>query len=80
MLARQGVNVPYSSLHRFPVHHCGFADRRRLTVHRAETAPGELVEVAGQRTHETTRRRPLVVFETEEKATLRPLVAGRFEL
>jgi len=45
LLVRQGVDVPYSSLHRFAVQHCGFADRRRLTVRRAETAPGELAEV-----------------------------------
>jgi hypothetical protein len=45
LLARQGVDVPYSSLHRFAVAHCGFSDRRRLTVRRAETAPGELAEV-----------------------------------
>ena len=45
LLTRQGIDVPYSSLHRFAVQHCGFADRRRLTVRRAETAPGELAEV-----------------------------------
>jgi len=45
LLTRQGVDVPYSSLHRFAVKYCGFADRRRLTVRRAETAPGELAEV-----------------------------------
>ena len=45
LLARQGVAVPYSSLHRFAVDQCGFADRRRLTVRRAEVAPGELAEV-----------------------------------
>ncbi len=45
LLARQGVDVPYSSLHRFAVDQCGFADRRRLTVRRAEVAPGELAEV-----------------------------------
>jgi transposase len=45
LLVRQGIDVPYSSLHRFAVQHCGFADRRRLTVRRAETAPGELAEV-----------------------------------
>ena len=45
LLTRKGVDVPYSSLHRFAVQHCGFADRRRLTVRRAETAPGELAEV-----------------------------------
>ncbi len=45
LLFRQGIDVPYSSLHRFAVQHCGFADRRRVTVRRAETAPGELAEV-----------------------------------
>ena len=45
LLARQGIEVPYSSLHRFAVGHCGFADRRRLTVRRAEVDPGELAEV-----------------------------------
>ena len=45
LLIRKGVDVPYSSLHRFAVQHCGFADRRRLTVRRAETAPGELAEI-----------------------------------
>lgn len=45
LLARQGVAVPYSSLHRFATAHCGFRDARRLTVRRAECAPGELAEV-----------------------------------
>ena len=45
LLARQGIDVPYSSLHRFAVAHCGFADRRRITVRRADAAPGELAEV-----------------------------------
>lgn len=45
LLARQGVVVPYSSLHRFVVAECGFQDARRLTVRRAECAPGELAEV-----------------------------------
>ncbi len=45
LLNRQGVQVPYSSLHRFVVKHCGFADRRRLTVRRAPCAPGELAEI-----------------------------------
>jgi hypothetical protein len=45
LLARQGVAVPYSSLHRFVVAQCGFRDARRLTVRRAECAPGELAEV-----------------------------------
>ena len=45
LLARKGVVVPYSSLHRFAVERCGFADRRRLTVRRADVDPGELAEV-----------------------------------
>jgi len=31
LLARQGVDVPYSSLHRFAVAHCGFARSRRTS-------------------------------------------------
>jgi transposase len=45
LLAREGIKVPYSSLHRFVVTHCGFADSRRLTVRMAESAPGEVAEV-----------------------------------
>jgi transposase len=45
LLARQGVDVPYSSLHRFAIAQCGFADRRRITVRVAEVYPGELAEV-----------------------------------
>jgi hypothetical protein len=45
LLSRRGVEVPYSSLHRFAVKHCGFSDRRRLTVRMAPCAPGELAEV-----------------------------------
>jgi transposase len=45
LLGRQGVAVPYSSLHRFAVRHCGFHDARRLTVRMADTAPGELAEI-----------------------------------
>jgi len=45
LLARQGVEVPYSSLHRFAVGHCGFHDHRRVTVRLPEVAPGELAEV-----------------------------------
>jgi hypothetical protein len=44
LLERRGVIVPYSSLHRFAVRHCGFG-RKRLTVRVAETAPGELAEI-----------------------------------
>jgi transposase len=45
LLTRQGVTVPYSTLHRYVSEHCGFQDARRLTVRRAECAPGELAEV-----------------------------------
>lgn len=45
LLGRYGVGVPYSSLHRFAVKHCGFAERRRITVRMAESAPGELAEI-----------------------------------
>ena len=36
-------------------------------------------EIAGQRTHGTTGRRPVEVFEAEEKAALLPLPAQRYE-
>lgn len=45
LLRRQGVEVPYSSLHRFAAAHCGFHDRRRVTVRMAEVPPGEVAEV-----------------------------------
>ncbi len=45
LLHRRGVSVPYPSLHRFAVSHCGFADRRRITVRLADPEPGEYVEV-----------------------------------
>jgi transposase len=45
LLARQGIAVPYSSLHRFATRHCGFHDERRITVRVADVAPGELAEV-----------------------------------
>lgn len=45
LLARRGVKVPYSSLHRYVVKHCGFQDARRITVRVADVAPGELAEV-----------------------------------
>jgi transposase len=45
LLARQGVRVPYSSLHRFAVSYCGFRERQRVTVRVADVAPGELAEV-----------------------------------
>lgn len=45
LLVRHGVGVPYSSLHRFAIKHCGFAERRRVTVRMAESPPGELAEI-----------------------------------
>jgi transposase len=45
LLGRQGLEVPYSSLHRFAVKHCGFHERQRITVRVAEVEPGELAEV-----------------------------------
>jgi len=45
ILGRLGIEVPYSSLHRFAVKHCGFHERQRITVRVAEVAPGELAEV-----------------------------------
>jgi len=44
LLVREGVDVPYSSLHRFAVKHCGFGGRR-LTVRMAGCEAGELAEV-----------------------------------
>jgi len=44
LLARGGVGVPYSSLHRFAVKHCGFG-AGRTTVRVADCAPGEVAEV-----------------------------------
>ena len=45
LLGRQGIAVPYSSLHRFAIKHCGFQERRRITVRVADVEPGELAEV-----------------------------------
>ena len=42
-------------------------------------APRWCLETAGLRTHGTTRKRPLSVFESEEKEKLRPLVGERFD-
>ena len=41
LLEREGIVVPYSSLHRFAVEHCDFGPKR-LTLRRAEVDPGEL--------------------------------------
>jgi hypothetical protein len=45
LLERQGVQVAYSSLHRFAVKHCNFGKGGRTTVRMAECEPGELAEV-----------------------------------
>jgi len=45
LLEREGIVVPYSSLHRFAVNHCGFGQGGRVTVRMAESAPGEVAEV-----------------------------------
>lgn len=44
-LARLGVAVPYSSLHRFAVKHCGFHEQRRRTVRLADSEPGRYAQV-----------------------------------
>jgi transposase len=44
LLERRGVCVPYSSLHRFAMKHCGLADGA-VTVRMAETEPGEVAEI-----------------------------------
>jgi hypothetical protein len=44
LLSRDGIEVSYSSLHRYAVERCGFG-RSRATVRRAEVRPGELAEV-----------------------------------
>ena len=64
LLGRQGIEVPYTSLHRFAVKHCGFQERKRITVRVAEVEPGELAEVDFGRLGlvadpETERRRVL---------------------
>ena len=45
LLDRQGVRIPYSSLHRFAVKHCDFGRQGPVTVRMAPCAPGELAEV-----------------------------------
>lgn len=45
LLTQEGIEVPYSSLHRFAVKHCRFSERQRITVRVAEPEPGELAEV-----------------------------------
>lgn len=45
LLGRQGVSVPYASLHRFAQKWCEFGSRSCLTVRRRESTPGEVAEV-----------------------------------
>lgn len=45
LLERQGLRIPYSSLHRFAVRHCGVGRGGRVTVRMAPCEPGELAEV-----------------------------------
>ena len=40
LLARQGVRVPYRTLHRFAVERCGFRTGRGTTVRVADGEPG----------------------------------------
>lgn len=47
--------------------------------HAQEQATSWCIKVAGQRTHGTTRRQPLVEFERVERAALIPLEKGRFD-
>lgn len=44
LLGRRGIKVPYSSLYRFAVKHCGFG-QTPTTVRMADVAPGELAEI-----------------------------------
>lgn len=64
LLRREGVDVAYSTLHRFAVKHCGFGEGGRVTVRMAESEPGEVAEVDFGRFGlipypETDRRRTL---------------------
>ena len=45
LLARQGALIPYSTLHRFAIKHCGFGVAGRVTVRMADVSPGELAEI-----------------------------------
>jgi hypothetical protein len=44
LLQRQGIEVPYSSLHRFAVQHCEFG-KNVVTVRCAPTRPGEVSQI-----------------------------------
>jgi len=63
LLQRQGIEVPYSSLHRFAVKYCQFG-KGRITVRCAPTSPGQVCEIDFGRLGyildpETERRRML---------------------
>jgi hypothetical protein len=45
LLERESVRVPYSSLHRFAVTHCGFQDQRRITVRLDDPPPGLYAQI-----------------------------------
>ncbi len=45
LITRQGVDVGYSSLRRYAAKHCGYHDRRRVTVRMAGCQPGEVAEI-----------------------------------
>jgi transposase len=45
LLGRRGIDVPYSSLHRFVVKHCAFGTAGRVTVRMAASPPGEVGEI-----------------------------------
>jgi hypothetical protein len=45
LLAREGILVPYSSLHRFAQKWCDFGKKTSITVRKLEGKPGEFAEV-----------------------------------
>ena len=61
-----------------------FFATRDLETEDADVLQRELtrwsVEIAGQRTHGTTRRRPLQAFEEEERGALKPLPSEPYEV
>lgn len=61
-----------------------FFKTRDLEREHVEILQGELgrwvLEIAGTRNHGTTGRQPLEVFESEERSTLKPLPATRYEI
>jgi transposase len=66
--------VPYVRENFFKGEH--FIDRD----HAQREAEKWCLMTAGLRIHGTTRKRPRIVFEQQEKQTLLPLVAGRFDV